>query len=175
MDPRYTASVPTEPPSPEPDPPPTLNERLEDVCSIDAIINAVYESVSFTGEGGPDAARLRSLVAAEVRLQKVVEGGNTLVGDIDSYLAGVETQIADGVLLGFQERELFRRTEVYGGIAQVFTTYEAVLSTADGDRTVRGINSIQLRNDGRRWWVLSILWTDEEEGEPLPSAYLPRS
>ncbi len=167
--------MPTEPPSPEPDPPPTLNERLEDVCSIDAIINAVYESVSFTGEGGPDAARLRSLVAAEVRLQKVVEGGNTLVGDIDSYLAGVETQIADGVLLGFQERELFRRTEVYGGIAQVFTTYEAVLSTTDGDRTVRGINSVQLRNDGRRWWVLSILWTDEEEGEPLPSAYLPRS
>ena len=87
-DPRYTAAVPTEPPSPEPEPPPTLSEHLEDVCSIDAIVNAVYESVSFSGQQGPDSARLRSLVAAEVRLQKVVQGGNTLVGDIDAYLKG---------------------------------------------------------------------------------------
>ncbi len=167
--------MPTEPPSPEPEPPSALNARPEDVASIDAIINAVYESVSFTAPRGPAGARLRSLVAPEVRLQKVRAGGRTRVGDIDSYLDGVRDQIAAGSLLGFQERELFRRTEVYGGIAQVFTTYEAVLSVAAGERTVRGINSIQLRNDGRRWWVLSILWTDEEEGEPLPVAYLPRS
>jgi len=145
------------------------------VCSIDAIINAVYEAVSFTEQKGPDEVRLRSLVAAELRLQKVLAGGQTRVGDIDSYIAAVQAQIADGRLIGFQERELFRRTEVYGGIAQVFTTYEAAARTADGERTIRGINSIQLRNDGRRWWVLSILWTDEEEGAPLPAAYLPRS
>ncbi|HFE45723.1 MAG TPA: hypothetical protein ENJ18_09575 [Nannocystis exedens] len=166
--------MPTEPPSPEPEPPSELNARPEDVASIDAIINAVYESVSFTAPCGPDGARLRSLVDPEVRLHKVLAGGRTLVGDINSYLEGVREQIATGELLGFQERELFRRTEVYGGIAQVFTTYEAVLHAASGERTVRGINSIQLRNDGRRWWVLSILWTDEEEGEPLPVAYLPR-
>lgn len=167
--------MPTEPSSPEPEPPSELNFRPEDVASIDAIINAVYESVSFSAPRGPEGARLRSLVAPEVRLHKVLADGRTRVGDIDSYLDGIRDQIAAGSLLGFQERELFRRTEVYGGIAQVFTTYEAVLSVAEGERTVRGINSIQLRNDGRRWWVLSILWTDEEEGEPLPVAYLPRS
>ncbi|MCA9660036.1 MAG: nuclear transport factor 2 family protein [Myxococcales bacterium] len=168
--------MPTEPPSPELEPPPIHSQaRLEDVCSIDAIINAVYEAVSFTDSAGPDEARLRSLVCPDIRLQKVLADGRLLVGDIDSYLASVRERIAEGGLGGFNERELFRRTEVYGGIAQVFTTYVATMTTAEGDRSVRGINSMQLRNDGGRWWVLSILWTDEEEGEPIPSAYLPRS
>lgn len=167
--------MPTEPPSPELEPPPIQSQaRLEDVCSIDAIINAVYEAVSFTDGAGPDEARLRSLVCPDIRLQKVLADGRLLVGDIDSYLASVRERIAEGGLGGFNERELFRRTEVYGGIAQVFTTYEARLWTAAGERVVRGINSIQLRNDGRRWWVLTILWTDEGEGSPIPAAYLPR-
>lgn len=166
--------MPTEPPSLD-DPAPAVSARLEDVCSIDAIINALYEAVSFAEGGAPDERRLRGLVSGDVRLLKVLSDGRCMVGDIDSYLGGVQARIAEGALRAFDERELFRRTEVYSGIAHVFTTYEATFGGSDGDRSVRGINSVQLRNDGGRWWVLSIFWTDEEEGSPIPAAYLPRS
>ena len=164
--------MPTEPPSPESSPAALID--LDDVRSIDAIIRALYEAVSFAGGAGPDVARLRGLVDPRCRLIKVLADGRHLDGDVDGYVATVAARIAGG-LRAFEERELFRRTEVYGGIAHVFTTYEARSASAEGERSVRGINSVQLRNDGQRWWLLSIFWTDEEEGSPIPGAYLPRS
>ena len=77
--------------------------------------------------------------------------------------------------LSAAERELFRRTEVFAGIAHVFTTYESRTDDGDGQLLYRGINSVQLRNDGRRWWILTILWTDERDECPIPPAYLPRA
>jgi hypothetical protein len=165
--------VPTEPPSPALEPPHAL-VTLEDVTSIDAIVNAVYAAVSFSDRRGPDEARLRALLVDGATLSKVLADGRCRTSDVDAFVRGVHERVARGELLAFAERELFRRTEVYGGIAQVFTTYEARRVTADGELVVRGINSIQLRNDGRRWWVLTILWTDEDEGSPIPAAYLPR-
>jgi len=35
-----------------------------------------------------------------------------------------------------------------------------------------GINSIQLFNDGTRWWVVGVLWDNERPDKPIPAAYL---
>jgi hypothetical protein len=37
---------------------------------------------------------------------------------------------------------------------------------------MRGVNSIQLWNDGRRWWVVSIFWENESTANPIPAEYL---
>lgn len=75
--------------------------------------------------------------------------------------------------IGFRERELARRTEQFGPIAHVFSTYEG---RNEVDTTVlRGINSIQLMNDGARWWVVSVFWTGEGSDNPIPSKYLQAS
>jgi hypothetical protein len=96
---------------------------------------------------------------------------------IPEFVERVQTRISEQGLRGFHERELFRRTEVFAGIAHVFTTYESRTDDGgDGEHVLyRGINSLQLRHDGRRWWILTILWTDEREDCPIPAAYLPRS
>ncbi|MDO5968853.1 hypothetical protein Q4Q35_03455 [Flavivirga aquimarina] len=39
---------------------------------------------------------------------------------------------------------------------------------------MRGINSIQLLNDGDRWWVINIYWTQETEAKTIPIKYLPK-
>jgi len=39
---------------------------------------------------------------------------------------------------------------------------------------MRGINSIQLYNDGKRWWILSVFWQSENKELPLPKEYLPQ-
>lgn len=148
--------------------------RPEDVASIDAIIRAVYEAVSFTDGEGPDGPRLASLCGPHARLSKV---GPDSIDDmsVSEFVARVRGRIAETGLRSFRERELFRRTEVFSGIAHVFTTYEGRSADEDGGELLyRGINSIQLRHDGRRWWILTILWTDEREGSPIPPAYLPR-
>jgi hypothetical protein len=38
---------------------------------------------------------------------------------------------------------------------------------------MRGINSVQLFNDGRRWWIVSIYWQQENARAPIPEKYLP--
>jgi hypothetical protein len=38
----------------------------------------------------------------------------------------------------------------------------------------RGINSIQLLNDGKSWWIITIYWMQESEKDPIPEKYLPK-
>jgi hypothetical protein len=52
----------------------------------------------------------------------------------------------------------------------VFSSYESRHSPADKPFE-RGINSIQLLNDGTRWWVISILWDTERAGNRLPAKF----
>ncbi|MDC0667432.1 hypothetical protein [Nannocystis radixulma] len=147
----------------------------DDVNSIDAIVRAMYASVSFTEGRGPDADRLASLCVPHGRLIKV-HANNIDDMSVPEFVERVQTRISEQGLRGFAERELFRRTEVFAGIAHVFTTYESHTDDGGADHLLyRGINSVQLRHDGRRWWILTILWTDEREDCPIPAAYLPRT
>jgi hypothetical protein len=37
---------------------------------------------------------------------------------------------------------------------------------------MRGINSFQLFNDGKRWWILSVYWQHESAEHAIPQKYL---
>jgi hypothetical protein len=37
---------------------------------------------------------------------------------------------------------------------------------------MRGINSFQLWNDGKRWWVITIFWQSENKDQPIPEKYI---
>jgi hypothetical protein len=58
--------------------------------------------------------------------------------------------------LGFYEKEIARRTEQFGNIAHVWSIYESRHNEDDPEPFMRGINSIQLFNDGKRWWIVNI-------------------
>ena len=75
---------------------------------------------------------------------------------------------------GFHEVEINRETQTFGNIAQVFSTYESYKSENDTAPFMRGINSIQLMNDGERWWVINIYWMQESKENPIPKDYLPK-
>ncbi len=82
---------------------------------------------------------------------------------------------AGGWLLenGFFEKEIHRVVQNFGNITQVFSTYESYHSEKDEAPFMRGINSIQLLNDGERWWIINIYWMQESEEHPIPAEYLP--
>ena len=76
---------------------------------------------------------------------------------------------------GFHEVELYRSIQTFGNISQVFSTYESFKSKNDTEPFMRGINSIQLMNDGERWWIINIYWMQESEENQIPGEYLPKN
>ena len=69
------------------------------------------------------------------------------------------------------ESEKARTVDTYGSITQIFSTYESRHSPKDKP-FMRGINSFQLLNDGKRWWVMTIFWQHETPETPIPKRYL---
>ena len=61
-----------------------------------------------------------------------------------------------------------RKVEQWGHIAQVWSTYESFEKADDKAPFERGINTIQLVNDGKRWWVTGLSWDSEGAAQPLP-------
>ncbi|MFV8754506.1 nuclear transport factor 2 family protein [Nannocystaceae bacterium ST9] len=154
-----------------------------DVDSLDGIVVALYASVSFPSGGAPDWARFRSLfdpAALMIRVDPRVtalapserEAPAMVASPVDAYIQRTQAIIDAGNLRSFEERELVRRTEVFGDVAQVFSSYER---SADGGEVVRGVNSMQLVKDGVRWWIAAVAWTDESHDNPLPARLMPRS
>jgi len=74
--------------------------------------------------------------------------------------------------VGFHEREIARRSESYGAIMHAFSTYESRHRASDPRPFARGINAIQLFNDGTRWWIQTVMWWAETPDTPLPARYL---
>jgi len=144
-----------------------------DVASIDAIVAAVYDVIS--GDAGVERnwLRFRSLFYPGARM--IPTGRNAKTGHAAAIFIAPEGYIrSSGPLLvkeGFHEREINRHVDTFGNIAQVFSSYEARHKLGDEKPFLRGINSIQLFNDGKRWWVLTIAWSAENEQNPLPEEY----
>lgn len=146
--------------------------RVADVQSIDGIVAALYDVIS-GGIGQPrDWNRMRSLFIPEARIMAI--GPKRDSKDFALRILSVSDYIANSgpVLIetGFREKELSRKTEQWGELAQVFTTYETV---TEKDKAVkRGINSVQLMHDGTRWWIISLLFEAERPNLTLPDNYL---
>jgi len=154
----------------------TTKVNPADVESIDAIIAATYDVISGAAGKQRDWDRERSLFYQGARLMPTaaVAGRNDVelapqILDVEGYIARVEPLFEKS---GFYETEIARRVESFGSIAHVWSTYESRRDPGDPEPFMRGINSIQLFNDGKRWWVLSIYWQHESTQQPLPKKYL---
>jgi hypothetical protein len=52
----------------------------------------------------------------------------------------------------------------------VLSSYEGTV--ASGKVITRGVNIFQLYFDGKRWWILSMVWDEERPGNPIPKELL---
>jgi hypothetical protein len=144
-----------------------------DVASMDSIIAAVYDVISGPAGKKRDWDRMRSLFIPGARL---IPTGPRPGGAYGSRVLTVDEYIerSSGFFEkeGFYEREAARATEQFGQIAHAFSTYESRHAPDDAKPFQRGINSMQLMNDGKRWWIVTIFWQGEDEKSPLPEKYL---
>ncbi|HVT14376.1 MAG TPA: hypothetical protein VHE55_19085 [Fimbriimonadaceae bacterium] len=134
--------------------------KAEDVKSIDSIIAALYDVISGPPGAKHDWDRLRSLFAPGARMI----GVETRSGDPKSHEFSVEDYIRlSGPYIeknGFVEKEVSRKMETFKHIAHVFSSYESRMLATDKKPFASGVNSIQLFNDGKRWWIESVFWED---------------
>jgi DNA-binding beta-propeller fold protein YncE len=154
---------------------PPSTSRPADVESIDAIIAALYDVISGPKGQKRDWNRFLGLFAPGARLMAT---GRRADGTRVVRMMTPEEYAANSGGLeanGFFEREIGRETEMYGAIAQVFSAYDSKRTLQDAQPFARGINSIQLVNDGKRWWVFSILWDPERPDQQIPERYLRKS
>lgn len=164
-------------------PPDMAGAKEADVKSIDSIMAALYDVISGPA-GERDWNRFRSLFIPEGRLMPVrkppapgtpaaaapnaITKPTLAVMTVEDYVNRAGAGFRQN---GFFESEVSRKQEQYGHIAQVFSTYES--RHAKGEKPfARGINSIELFNDGTRWWIVQISWDAEAPGQELPEKYL---
>ena len=145
------------------------------VQTLDSTIETLYSVIS--GEKGEsrDWDLMRYLFHPDAKL---IPSGKDSLGiyharyiTADEYIASSGNWLIEN---GFFEIEINRVVNTFGNITQVFSTYESFRSKADEKPFMRGINSIQLLNDGNRWWIINIYWTQESAENPIPQEYLPK-
>jgi hypothetical protein len=167
--PRAEAQQPAAAPASAPAPAPAPG----DVASEDAIIGALYDVISGAAGAPRDWDRMRSLFHPEARLipaGRAPDGSYRIrVLTLKDWIANAEPYFARE---GFFERELAHRSERFGQVVHRFSTYDSRHAASDTTAFARGINSIQLFNDGRRWWVMNIMWDAERPGLTIPEEYL---
>jgi hypothetical protein len=150
--------------------------RPEDVSSIEGIVKASYETIS-GGVGVPRQwGRDESLFDPNVRfvaVERDPKSGAT-VTMITTHQEFVDEADESTVKEGFTERELGHKIERYGNVATVLSSYEGK-NASTGKVVTRGVNIFQLYFDGKRWWILSMVWDQETPTNPIPRELLPKS
>ncbi|MGJ8550620.1 hypothetical protein [Winogradskyella wichelsiae] len=145
------------------------------VATIDSTIATLYSVIS--GDKGKERNwdLFQYLFKKDAKL--IVTGKNEKKETTLKYMSSEEYIESSGrwiVENGFYELELKRETQTFGNITHVLSTYEGFTTKKDKKSLLRGINSIQLFNDGKRWWIVNLLWKQESNTNPIPEAYLPK-
>ena len=141
-----------------------------DVASMDAIIKALYDVISGPAGQPRQWDRMRSLFVPGARL--IPAGGPApRVLTVDEYINQAGPTLERN---GFFEREISNQVETFGHVTHTFSTYESRRKAEDAQPFSRGINSIQLFNDGTRWSIVTVYWDSERPNNPIPAKYLPK-
>ncbi len=151
----------------------TKESYLDKVQSLDSTLSTLYAVIS--GEKG----EVRNWGLFEFLFlpdAKLIPSQKNEAGVFEArYMTSSEYIQRSGKWLeenGFFEKEIHRAVHTFGNISQVFSTYESFRSETDTVPFMRGINSIQLLDDGERWWIVNIYWTQESEENPIPAEFL---
>ena len=151
---------------------PEIPEPLPaDVESVDSILAAVYDVISGAKGEARDWDRFRSLFHPNAQLIPSgcgQQGCGSTWWTVEQYITTAGGQLE---AVGFFENEIHRVEERFGQMAHIFSTYESRYTLDDEKPFTRGINSIQLFNDGNRWMVMNIFWQGESTNATIPAEY----
>jgi hypothetical protein len=145
--------------------------QSDDVSTLDAIIAASYDALSGPAGAPRQWARYLSLLDSQARLVSASVDATTGQPKIvrwnrEQYAAAANEYL---VKTGFVDRKLGCVTNQYGNVDTVRCGFEGL---EQSKLVERGAAIYQLYNDGKRWWITSVVWDQERPGSPLPAELL---
>jgi hypothetical protein len=146
--------------------------RTDDVDTMDGILAAYYEVVSRPAGTAPDRERDEWIHHPDALVAITGVGADDVPVIQTMTLSEYHDRFGAPDAAAFFEWEVHRVVQRFGNVAHVWSTY-ASSREPDGEVFGRGINSIQLYNDGSRWWITSWIFDQERAGNEIPAEYLP--
>jgi hypothetical protein len=133
-------------------------------AAIGEVVDAMYAMIS--GPAGPrDWARQADIFHPDARQMRTGVDGDApwiRIMTPQDYAADTNAFFTSN---DFYEVEVARRIDVLGNIAHVWSLYEAYPEPGRSVPERRGVNSIQLYDDGKAGWrIISMLWDNERPG-----------
>jgi hypothetical protein len=146
-----------------------------DIASAESIVASYYEALAGPAGKKRDWNRFLSLFFPGARLLPAEGKGHTGTMPHDfspsKYLYDTESIMLQD---GYVPKEITHRSESFGKVTHVWSTYEARHAAGDDKAFVRGVTSFELFNDGKRWWIFDVVWQPETTTLTLPAEDLPK-
>ncbi len=146
------------------------------LATPDDIIAEFYACLDVQKGGQIDSARLANLFWPGAQLDGVFKSRKDTTRyvnyriDIPEYLKIIKEVCATH---RFKEWETGRKALSYGHLMAVYSAYELIDVDEKGDTTrLRGINTFQLFNDGKRWWITYCNYEEESTAGKIPAEFL---
>jgi hypothetical protein len=139
--------------------------------TIDETVEQLYAAVSFSKPDMPNLLLLKELFIPGAKLINNNDEHPQIYsidGFIDSFRQNLETGVFESVF----EVEIAHKTDIFGKIAQRFSTYEFRFNPNDEAPYSVGINAIQLIQIDNLWTITSMVWNDQKPGLEIPEIYL---
>ncbi len=143
--------------------------------TIDALVAALYESLTFSEGQAPDLDLFASLFTPGASFTRVNKDDTVDIMNAETFIRSFRERLDKGLIKSFHESEIARTSQVFGPMAHIFSTYRKGINIIDPLKMGRGINSLQLFNEAGRWRICALLWMDERPDCPIPPEFLPPS
>jgi len=143
----------------------------KDLKDIDKLTRELYQSISFVEGGKPEPDKLKDLLLDDARMINTDPEIPVNFG-VGEFIESFKDALSAGALKEFNEKEVSHKTEIFGRIAQRFSTYEARFDAGAKEPAAVGINSIQFVKTDEGWKVSGMCWFNQKKENPIPQKYL---
>lgn len=91
-------------------------------------------------------------------------GDQAEIYDLEQFVKPREELLNSGTLLDFHESEIHETTQIFGNIAQRWSTYEKS-GVLNGEAfQTKGMKTIQFVKAQGQWKISAVAWDDERDG-----------
>jgi hypothetical protein len=148
-----------------------MNQQ-DDLNLIDDLTSELYNAICFEVGDHPSVEKLRELLIPTANMIKN-DGGTPEIMTVNDFIKAFNERISDGTIKSFYEGEINNITEIFGTIAQRFSTYKTKFDLDKPEPFSIGINSIQFLKINNKWKISSIVWNNQNDELKIPDKYLP--
>lgn len=136
----------------------------EDKARIRAIIEEMFDAVSWSTTSSPDFAAFTKAVNENAVLVPAARPARFT--NIGAFVAGMSEHHVSGAMTTFDERANKTVVNVFGDVAVAIGSFEARI---DGGPVGRGANTFLLIRTESDWQIVAMAWDNESENKPLPA------